>query len=325
MPRPHHIQPDPDRDGCWPCCEEEQPGVSIRPLSQADLPALLAHRVHDYDYDQDEPFGQDQAEGFRVEPVGRPPAAGGPVVAVRVRASVGRPGASTQATYRRRRSTELAAWTRSLPRRAAMILAGGLGGALLGAQAAPRLAGLLALLAAAAVGWRLRFRVSADTLAWRRGATGERRTARLLASLERRGWAVLHDLAIPGSPANIDHLVIGPCGVVVIDTKRYRGRLQLDRDGLLWHGRHLLVSALRKTRWEADQADRLLGIADIQVSAVVAVHGASVPFGRVQADGVTVVPARRLPDLLQALPPILGPEQVAWLASRARLRFRSAA
>jgi Nuclease-related domain len=44
------------------------------------------------------------------------------------------------------------------------------------------------------------------------GAVGERRTAGLLALLERQGWAVLHDLAIPGSAANIDHLVIGPGG-----------------------------------------------------------------------------------------------------------------
>ena len=71
---------------------------------------------------------------------------------------------------------------------------------------------------------------------------------------------------------------------------------------MVWHGRHLLVSALRKVLWEADQADEVLGIADVQVAAIVAVHGASVPWGRLRADGVTVVPARRLPDLLQALP-----------------------
>jgi hypothetical protein len=94
---------------------------------------------------------------------------------------------------------------------------------------------------------------------------------------------------------------------------------------MLWHGRHLLVSTLRRTRWEADQADEVLGIADLQVPAIVAVHGASVPWGRVHTDGATVVPARRVPELLQALPPILGPEQVAWLADRARLRFRTAA
>jgi hypothetical protein len=60
------------------------------------------------------------------------------------------------------------------------------------------------VLAAAGLGWQLRFRPSPETRVWRRGATGERHTARLLAPLERHGWAVLHDLAIPGSAANID-------------------------------------------------------------------------------------------------------------------------
>ena len=163
------------------------------------------------------------------------------------------------------------------------------------------------MVATAGLGWRLRFRPSADTLAWRRGATGERRTARLLAPLERHGWAVLHDLAIPGTAANIDHLVIGPGGVAVIDSKQYLGRLRLHRDGMVWHGRHLLVSVLRKVLWEADQADEVLGIAEIVVAGIVAVHGASVPWGRLQADGVTIVPARRVPGLLQELPAILGP------------------
>jgi hypothetical protein len=50
--------------------------------------------------------------------------------------------------------------------------------------------------------------------------------------------------------------------VLVIDSKQYRGRLCLDGYGMLWHGRHLLVSTLRKVRWAADQADEVLGIAD---------------------------------------------------------------
>ena len=164
-----------------------------------------------------------------------------------------------------------------------------------------------------------------DGDAWRRGAKGERRTALLLAPLERHGWAVLHDLVIPGSPANIDHLVIGPGVVLVIDSKQYRGQLRVDRDGMVWHGRHLLVSPLRTTLWEADQADEVLGIADLKVAAIVAVHGDRVPWGALRAEGVTIVPARRLPGLLQTLPPVFGPERVAWLADRARLRFRPAA
>ena len=81
--------------------------------------------------------------------------------------------------------------------------------------------------AAAALGWRLRFRPSADTLVWRRGAAGERRTARLLAPLERHGWAVLHDLAIPGTQANIDHVVIGPVGC-------WSSTASSTEDGYIW-------------------------------------------------------------------------------------------
>jgi Nuclease-related domain len=300
-------QPDAHPDGFWPSCDNQQPGVSIRPLTRADLAALLAHLHHH----------QDQDHLLRSS-------GAAPVVAVRVRASVGRPGASAHAEYQRRRATELATWARTLPRRLAAVVAAGVVAWLAAAWVAPHLAAPTGVTVAAGLGWRLRFHTSPDTAAWRRGAAGERRTARLLAPLERQGWAVLHNLAIPGSAANIDHLVIGPAGVLAIDSKHYRGQLRVDRDGMVWHGRHLLVSALRTTLWEADQADEVLGIADLTVAAIVAVHGASVPGGALRAEGVTVVPARRLPDLLQALPPVLGPERVAWLADRARLRFRPA-
>jgi hypothetical protein len=314
MPRPHPPQPDPDPDRGWPSCDQERPGVWIRPLGHADLQALL---VHLGDHDRD--------ERLLTGPGWRRPARGGPVVAVRVRASIGRPGTSAQAQYRRRRASEHAAWTHGLPRRAAAVLAAGAAAGLLAAQLAPHLTPLAVAMAVAGLGWQLRFRPSPETQAWQHGAKGERRTARLLVPLERHGWAILHDLAIPGSPANINHLAIGPGGVLVIDSKQYRGRLRLDGYGMLWHGRHLLVSTLCKTRWAADQADEVLGIADLQIPAIVAVHGASVPWGRVHSDGATVVPARWVPELLQALPPTLGPEQVAWLADRARLRFHPAA
>ena len=76
---------------------------------------------------------------------------------------------------------------------------------------------------------------------------------------------------------------------------------------MVWHGRQLLVSALRKVLWAADQADEVLGVADITVAAIVAVHGASVPWGLLQADGVTILPARRLPGLLGGCRRGLGP------------------
>jgi hypothetical protein len=189
---------------------------------------------------------------------------------------------------------------------------------------APRLSLLVGGLAAMAAGWGLRFQPSPDTVAWRRGAVGERRTARLLGPLERQGWVVLHDLAVPGSRANLDHLMIGPGGVFVVDSKHYRGRLQLDPTGRLWHGRYPLASTVQAVSFEADRAARVL--ADPQVVVpIVAVHGAQVPWGKVVTQGVPVVSARRLPSMLRTLPAVLGPERVAALAHQARIRFHAAA
>src|SRR3954469_25066176 len=75
-----------------------------------------------------------------------------------------------------------------------------------------------------------------DARAWEQGAIGEVTTAALLSGLEDIGWVILHDLAIPGSKANIDHLLIGPGGVLVIDSKNFSGRITRG-SGTLWHGR----------------------------------------------------------------------------------------
>jgi hypothetical protein len=135
---------------------------------------------------------------------------------------------------------------------------------------------------------------------------------------------VPHDLAVPGSRTNLDHLVIGPGGVFVVDSKHYRGRLHLDPSGRLWHGRSPLTAVLRTVSFEADRAAQVL--ADPQVVVpIVAVHGAQVPWGKVVVEGVPVVPGRRLPSMLRTLPAVLGPERVASLADQARVRFHGAA
>ena len=153
----------------WPLDDDDRPSGSVRPLSHADLEAILAH------------LGDDPDQLLAGTGVDRP------VVAVRVRASVGRPGGSAQARWRRMRAVEWAAWIRTLPWRLAVTLGIGAAGGLLGSLLGPRLGPLLAMLAAVVAGWALRFRPSLDARAWRRGAAGERRTARLLDPLERQG------------------------------------------------------------------------------------------------------------------------------------------
>ena len=86
-----------------------------------------------------------------------------------------------------------------------------------------------------------------------------------------------------------------------------------------------LAPMLRAVSFEADQAAVVLPDPGLAAVPIVAVHGAQVPWGKVVVHGVPVVAARRLPSMLRALPPVLGPERVAWLADQARIRFHPAA
>lgn len=75
-------------------------------------------------------------------------------------------------------------------------------------------------------------KTSQSTKAWNTGAEGERRVAEILAEVG--GIEVLHDRLMPGrGAANIDHLVVGPAGVFVIDAKKYSGMLEV-RDKGTW-------------------------------------------------------------------------------------------
>lgn len=69
--------------------------------------------------------------------------------------------------------------------------------------------------------------------AWSAGAAGEAMVANRLTALESAGWLALHDVHWPGRPkANIDHILVGPGGVIVVDAKNWSGDVRL-RDGAL--------------------------------------------------------------------------------------------
>jgi hypothetical protein len=70
-----------------------------------------------------------------------------------------------------------------------------------------------------------------STKAWATGARGEERLGHRLDQLSGQGVQVLHDRRIPRTRANIDHIVVGPTGVFVIDAKKYRGRPRLLVEG----------------------------------------------------------------------------------------------
>jgi len=80
-----------------------------------------------------------------------------------------------------------------------------------------------------------------STTAWAKGAVGERKLGEALDALRSEGMVVLHDRRIPKSISNIDHLVIAPSGVHVIDAKRYKGKVEIRGSGsILRPGPNLL-------------------------------------------------------------------------------------
>jgi hypothetical protein len=238
-----------------------------------------------------------------------------------VTSSLGHPGRSALTQYRRRRATELATWTRSLAWRAPLVAAASLVAGALAAQAGLPATGQVGLAVAALVGWRLRFRPSNQARAWQRGAAGEQQTARLLDRLGRDGYMIFHDLAMPHSPANLDHLVLGPSGVFVIDSKQWTGHVHQSSDGLIWHNNYRLDRTLATVRWQAETLGRLLGV---PVAPLVCVHGAHIQGGGLRAQGVAVVPATRLRSAL-GHDPVLSEVNIERLAATTRMRLRPAA
>lgn len=70
-----------------------------------------------------------------------------------------------------------------------------------------------------------------STKAWKQGAIGEELLGPRLDSWASNDLQVLHDRRIRGTKANIDHIVVAPSGVWVVDAKRYQGRPELRVDG----------------------------------------------------------------------------------------------
>ena len=107
----------------------------------------------------------------------------------------------------------------------------------------------------------------------------------------------------PARQANVDHLVIGPSGVFVIDSKQWTGSVHQSADGLVWHNHYRLDRTLETVRWEAETIGRLLGT---RAAALLCVHGAHVQGGGLDAQGVAIVPAQPAPQRAGPRPGAVG-------------------
>jgi hypothetical protein len=163
--------------------------------------------------------------------------------------------------------------------------------------------------------------------AWQTGAEGELRTGRLLEPLEREGFRILHDRTIPGSRANIDHIVIGPPGIYVVETKSLGGSLQI-------RGNDVFVAGRRKTKMVDEVKREALAVQTAladelaaggwTVSPAICVHRADLPWLRSEVAGVRIASGRDLVKRLRQADRLLSPADVERLATLAGARLRPA-
>jgi hypothetical protein len=108
---------------------------------------------------------------------------------------------------------------------------------------------------------------------WLAGANGEKATALWLRPLIYRGWVILHDRSIPGMRANVDHILIGPGGLFVVDSKMWRkSALSIStRRTLLREG---IEVDLSNTSMETAIVEQALGT---RAKAILCVHGCRLP------------------------------------------------
>jgi hypothetical protein len=149
-------------------------------------------------------------------------------------------------------------------------------------------------------------RLQKSAALWEKGAEGEVAVARALAELP-EGWVALHDLGWPGRQrANLDHVVVGPCGVFIVDAKNWSGRVEVRDQVLVQNGRR------------REDAVSSATAAAIAVQAIVAPHTCLgvLCFVRDEAItgsswNVTVCSTANLVAMLTSRESMLGPGEVS--------------
>ncbi len=161
--------------------------------------------------------------------------------------------------------------------------------------------------------------------AWAKGADGEGKIAKCLDRDLDDVATMLHDRKVPRTRGNIDHLVIAPTGVWIIDAKNYSGKVEC-RDIGNWRSdeQRLYVGGRNQTTllsgmgWQADAVQEsidAIGLGAVPTHRYVCFTEAewgffAKPF---RIDGVWVGWPKALVEAVQA-PPILDDAAVTTLS-----------
>jgi len=167
-------------------------------------------------------------------------------------------------------------------------------------------------------------RVEHSSEMWSRGAAGEQTVGAQLELLRPYGFEVLHDVRWPGRRrANIDHVAIGPPGILVVDAKNWSGSVRI-RDGVLRQNGHRRTREVEGARQAGRDVGSQLPLPwGLHTIPVIALAGAGIS-GVERCHDVTVLDHRDLVPWARSLPAQLTPGDVDRIAGRLRTALASA-
>lgn len=147
---------------------------------------------------------------------------------------------------------------------------------------------------------------------WARGAAGEQATERELLKLPPT-FHIVHGLTVSRSGSDIDHVVIGPTGIWVIDSKDWSYPAEV-RDGALWCGRYSRQQHVDAVETQAAIVEERLGYHGNAVLCFVGALGPrpAMAVGRARALSIEVIV-----DHLRSGPVTMGETEIARAVERA--------
>ena len=153
---------------------------------------------------------------------------------------------------------------------------------------------------------------------WAKGHAGEQTVGAQLEQLRVHGFDVLHDVRWPGRRrANIDHVAVGPPGVLVVDAKNWSGSVTV-RDGIVRQNGYQRTREVDGVRQAGrDVAEQLQLPWALHVIPVIALAGSD-RAGVEMSQDVTLVGHDELVSWATALPQQLTPGDVLGIAAHLR-------
>jgi len=134
-----------------------------------------------------------------------------------------------------------------------------------------------------------------------KGAKGEEWVAHELAFLSAE-YTVFNGLRLGGGKQNFDHIIVGPAGVFVVETKNWKGSVEF-RDGRLFAGgKEPSRPPLKQVKAAAAELVSYIddaGCGGVPIHTVLCFLGTKLPEEIMNVNGVVVCAGKRLVDVLQ--------------------------